>query len=218
MSDTQTTVQAIRDVFGSNQYPGDPYLQGSSDGCEPYEQIAPFQGKTDWQKLDAAFLDAHPAALSFFSEAGFRFFLPAYLVADLQDQLKSTNPLFSLTSGFSDFHADTIVRDRRFAVKGGKSELINPRRYGAATSQDYARYRLAVFTREEAGAIAAYLQCKRDSDLHGIDQAAITAALSEFWLERSRTAPTAAELEKHLNEKAAFVAALLDANGTRQRS
>jgi hypothetical protein len=215
MSDTQTTLQAIRDAFGSNQYPGDPYLQGSSDGCEPYEEIGPFQGKTDWQKLDAAFLDAHAAALSFFSEAGLRFFLPAYLAADLQDQLKSANPLFSLTGGFSDFRADTMVGGRRFAVNGGKSELINPRRYGATTSEDYARYRLAVFTREEAGAIVAYLQCKCDSDVHGVHRVAITAALNEFWLERSRTAPTASELEKHLDEKAAFVAALREASGVR---
>jgi hypothetical protein len=214
MSDKQTTIQTSRDAFGANAYPGDAYLQGSTEGTEPYEEIGPFHGKTDWQKLDAAFLDAHAAALSFFSEAGFRFFLPAYLVADLQDQLKSADPSFALTSGFSDFRVDMTVGGRHFVAKAGKSELLNPRRYGAATSYDYARYRLSIFTREEAASIVAYLECKRDSDIYRTNWDKVDIALNAFWRERSTTAPTGTDLWDHLNEKAAFVAALREASGS----
>jgi hypothetical protein len=83
----------------------------------------------------------------------------------------------------------------------GKSAFINPRRYGAMTSYDYARWRLSVFTREEAGAIVAYLRFKRDPDPDVIDGAALDAALRSFWLERARTAPSSANLERHLAEQ-----------------
>ena len=48
------------------------------------------------------FLDAGYDALSFFSEGGFRYFLPAYLIADLEDRLQTADPVFHLTNGFSD--------------------------------------------------------------------------------------------------------------------
>jgi hypothetical protein len=44
-------------------------------------------------------LDGHYEALSFLSEGGFRFFLPAYLVADVRDQLVTADPGFHLTHG-----------------------------------------------------------------------------------------------------------------------
>ena len=83
--DRESVVRMIRDAFGGNEYPGDPFLQGSFDGCEPFEEVGAFRGKADWISLEAEFLDAHADALSFFSQSGFRFFLPAYLVADLFD-------------------------------------------------------------------------------------------------------------------------------------
>ena len=38
----------------------------------------------------------------------------------------------------------------------GKSAFVNPRRYGAMTWHDHACRKLAIFTREEAGAIVAH--------------------------------------------------------------
>ncbi len=92
-------------------------------------------------------------------------------------------------------------------IRSGKSALVNPRRYGAATFGDYARYRLSVFTREEAGAVVAYLQFKRQRD-QGIDRPAIDAALEAFRLERARAAPTAESLGQHLADQQAYLAAL----------
>ncbi len=85
MSTTVTRVtESIAAAFRATPYPGDAFLQGSFDGCEPAEEVAHFQGKADWEALEPAFLDARYCALSFFSEAGFRFYLPAYLVADVR--------------------------------------------------------------------------------------------------------------------------------------
>ena len=76
------------------------------------------------------------------------------------------------------------------------------------TSYDYARYRLSVFTREEAGAIVAYLEFKRDADPDVIDKQAIDAALESFWLERARTAPPDQNLRQHIAEQEEYLAAI----------
>jgi hypothetical protein len=208
--DGEVVVAAIRDAFARSAHPGDAVLQGSFDGDEPYEEVGAFKGTADWASLEPEFLDAHAAALSFFSEAGFRYFLPAFLIADVRGRLQAAEPVFHLTNGFTDQSYEERVGGRVFVRRWGKTALINPRRYGAMTSLDYARYRLSVFTREEAVAIVAYLKWKRASDdaASARERPLIDAALDGFWLERARSAPTAERLEQHLAEERAFVAAI----------
>jgi hypothetical protein len=153
-------------------------------------------------------LDGHANALSFFSEAGFRYFLPAYLISDLRGKLQTADPLFHLTHGFSDWTTKVPAGERTFEIRHGGSAFINPRRYGAMTSHDYARFRLSVFTREEANAIVAYLEFKRDLDPDVIDGQAIDAALDSFWLERAQTAPQATSLDQHIAEQEEYLAAI----------
>lgn len=210
MNDRQAVIDAIHEAFDHNQYPGDGFLQGSFEGCEPNEEIAPFKGREDWSHIDAELLDVHGIALSFFSEAGLRFFLPAYLLADLRGELATADPLFVLTHGFSDFSVNHQIGARVFVRKGGKSAFVNPRRYGGMTFYDYARYRLSVFTREEAQAIVAYLRYRRDSDPDDLHRAEIDAALDLFWLERAGDAPLAASLEQYLNTEQEYLAALAE--------
>jgi hypothetical protein len=149
-------------------------------------------------------LDAHYSALCFFSEAGFRFFLPAYLIADLQDELRTADPLFHLTGGFYVLSAEIPTRSRVFIRRTGGSVLLNPKRYGAMTFSDYARFRLSVFTKEEAKAIVAYLNYVRDRDIHGINRDQIDAALDFFWHDRVENAPSEESLERHLREEEKF--------------
>jgi hypothetical protein len=208
MSDKEAVIEKIYSAFGSNEYPGEGFLQGSFEGCEPYEEVGPFKSKNDWKSLEADFLDAHAVALSFFSEAGLRFFLPAYLIADLCDQLRYAQPLFYLTHGFFDTSVEVPTKDRVFVLRNGRSVFINPRRYGAATFYDYARYRLSVFTREEASAIVSYLKFKRDFDEDVVDKAEIDAALDLFWLEREQRAPLSKSLKQHLAEQEECLAAI----------
>ncbi len=210
MSDKQTVIDQIHQAFGGNDYPGDGFLQGSTEGCEPYEEVGPFVGRRHWQEIEPEFLDGHYSALNFFSEAGFRFFLPAYLVADLQGRLQVAEPLYHLTSGFSDFSVKIPVKGREFLIKSGKTALMNPRRFGAMCFYDYARYRLSVFTREEAGAIVAYLQYRRASAEINCEKEQIDAALDSFWLERAKTAPSVQDLKQHLAEESDRMAALTE--------
>lgn len=208
MSDCEAVIEEIRRAFAGNVHPGGSFLQGSFEGCEPYEEVGPFENEEDWRSIDAGFLDGHANALSFFSEAGFRYFLPAYLISDLRGQLQTADPLFHLTHGFSDWATEVPAGDRTLVIKQGGSAFINPRRYGAMTSYDYARWRLSVFTREEANAIVAYLKFKRDLDPNIIDKTAIDSALQSFWLERARTAPQAESLEQHITEQEEYIAAI----------
>jgi len=206
MKSKEAVIDEIKRAFAGNAFPGEQYLQGSTEGCEPYEEVGPFGDKHDWQQIDAEFLDAHAGALCFFSETGFRYFLPSFLIADLREQLQYADPLFHLTNGFRDITVTIEKPNRVFEIISGKSALINPRRYGAMTTHDYLRYRLSVFTREEAQAIVAYLQYKRAVDQDGYDTPAIDAALNSFWLERAQSAPTAADLQRYLAEQEAYLA------------
>jgi len=208
LPDRESIIDKIQTAFAGNEFPGARFLQGSFEGCEPYDEVGPFEKLEDWRGIEADFLDGHAGALSFFSEAGFRFFLPAYLISDLHGQLYTADPLFHLTHGFSDWTTEVPAGDRTFLIKHGRSAFLNPRRYGAMTSYDYARYRLSIFTREEASAIVAYLEYKRDSDPDVIDKQAIDTALESFWLERARTAPRAKDLEQHITRQAEYLAAI----------
>src|SRR4029453_11003213 len=129
MHDTAAVLEHIGQAFGGNAFPGAGFLQGSFDGCEPYDAVRPFQTQQAWGGLDAVFLDAHADALSFFSEAGFRFFLPAYLIADVKGQLRVADPVFHLTHDFAETAVQVPTPGRVFIVRYGQSALINPRRY-----------------------------------------------------------------------------------------
>src|SRR5215213_1168630 len=102
MSEREAIIEKIQRAFAGNEHPGGRYLQGSFEGCEPYEEVGPVENEEDWRSIEAVFLDGHASALSFFSEAGFRFFLPAYLISDLRGLLYTADPLFHLIHGFSD--------------------------------------------------------------------------------------------------------------------
>ena len=212
-SNPQTLIDKIYAAFLGNEYPGDPFLQGSREGDEPFEEVEPFQGRTQWQAVEADFLDRHAAALSFFSEAGFRFYLPAYLVADLQGQLQFADPLFHLTHGFSAESVEHEVQGRTFVLRSGRTVFVNPRRYGAMTFYDHARQRLSIFTREEAGAIVEYLNYNREQDELGVERKRIQAALEAFWLERAESAPTADELRQHLRQQEEYLEAIRKEHG-----
>lgn len=190
--------QVIADIISSfkqNEYPGDEYLLGSREGCEPFEEIQPFIGQKDWQSIAAQVLDAHSGALHFFSEAGLRFYLPAYLVADLRDELQSADPVFTLTHGFSNLSVPHEIDGQVIVHRTGKEAFINPKRYGALTFEDYARYRLSVFTREEAQAITSYLEYKRDQVSLAFEREQIEAALDSFWYQRGKNAPSGQQLD-----------------------
>lgn len=204
MRDKQRVIEHIRQAFYDTERPGDAFLQGSHEGCEPGESVAPFIAVTDWSRVDPAILDANYNALSFLSEGGFRYFLPAYLIADLEDRLQTADPMFHLTNGFSDKIIKIPAGQRTYEKTIGKSAFVNPRRYGAMTWHDHERCRLSVFTREESGAIVAYLEYKRDAGPHGLNEE-INAALDNFWRDRAASGPPHQTIRQHLTEEAEYL-------------
>ncbi len=162
----------IRDAFESVERPGNWALRGSNEGEEPYLLERDFADKDDWRTLDAEFLDQAPdgfaSALSFLSDEAFRYFLPAYLIADLDGRLDRADPAFHLWHGLED-----ATRDKK----------LNPRRYGDRTWFDAQRYRLSVFTPVEARAIVAYLRYKAAQD--EFTRSEIEQALRNYWEARA---------------------------------
>ncbi len=205
MRDKKNVIRQIRESFQQTHHPGDNFLQGSFEGDEPYEVTAAFQGVIDWSQVDPQVLDHNYSALSFFSEGAFRYFLPAYLIADLNDELDTADPLFHLTNGFSNEVLNLPGKSRTHQKVIGRSEFINPRRYGAMTSYDYARSRLSVFTKEEASAIVEYLEYRREQDTHGIETSRIEAALIDFWRDRAAHAPGHRSLQQYIESEDAYL-------------
>jgi hypothetical protein len=208
MNKNAAAIEQIRAAFRPNPFPGNPFLQGSFDGSEGYEETSPFHGRDNWAAIEPEFLDAHPSALTFFSEAGFRFFLPAYLVADLEGRLMEADPVFHLTHGFVAHSYEQNLAGRTFLRQFGPQAFVNPLRYGAMTFSDAARHQLSVFTREEAQAIIAYLRCRRESAETAREREEVDQALDAYWLERARTAPTAESLARQQADDAVYSAAI----------
>ena len=138
---------------------------------EPYLLEDEFSDVPLWSSLQADFLDEAPAgyatALHCFSRAALRYYLPAYLIADLRGGLTRAEPALALWSGFDDETRETAV---------------NPRRYGAWTWFEAKAQRFELFTREEVEAIVAYLEFVAVRER--FSRAGIEQALRNYWRPR----------------------------------
>lgn len=99
-------IALIREAFADVEYPGDFALRGSNLGTEPCEVEEAFRGRCRWQDVPVRLLDEAPdglsSALSFFSHDAFRFYMPAYLIADVNGALQRVDPTFHLCGDFED--------------------------------------------------------------------------------------------------------------------
>jgi hypothetical protein len=169
--DTAELKAKIRQSFAAVEPPPNWCLVNSQEGVEPALLAKAFSGKTDWRTLDAGFIDQAPegfgTALSFFSDEAFHYYLPAYLLADLDGRLKQADPVFALTHGL-----DNASRDRK----------INPRRYGERTWFEHTRHKFAMFNAGEIDAIADYLAHKAQADtLTAPEKLRVREALENYW-------------------------------------
>jgi hypothetical protein len=163
----------IRAAFQHTPPPDPGGLRGSDDGDEPFLLEAEFCQVPDWRQVDLAFIDRAPdgfgSALSFFSSAAFRYYLPVYLIADLRDRLQQATPVFHLWHG--------LVDDQR-------NTPVNERRYGSWTWFEAVSDRFRGFAPDEVAAIVAYLRYKAEHDELGLERPMIEQALRNFWLAR----------------------------------
>ena len=162
----------IRRAFALEARPPAGTLSASAEGDEGPLLEADFKDKADWRALDAAFLDQAPggyaSALSFFSPEALRYFLPAYLLADLAGQLDRVEPVAALCLGFS---------------SAARSQLVNQRRFGQLTRFESAARRFSILSRDQACAVVAYLEQKAKT-AEGPDAALIAEALANHWRPR----------------------------------
>lgn len=173
--DKESLRSTIVAAFSAGVYPGDWCLKNSTEGEEPFMLEAEFKGKKDWRALTPEFLDRAPgglgSALGFFSDEAFRFYLPAYLIADLDGKLEFCDVKFYLTGGL---------------CEASKRTAINPKRYGERSWWEYARFRFSVFSQEQCAAIAAYLRFKLESpELSDQEKVRVGEAVNIYWEPRS---------------------------------
>lgn len=170
---TDALIRKIESAFADVSYPGDTDLTDSNYGDEPEALVRAFQGKTDWHELDAKFLDDAPEgwhnALSFFSNAAFQFYLPAYLIADIRDELMEQDPAFHLCINLSP------------AAEQCKIATM----HGGGTMGSLARARFDQFSSTQTDAIVAYLYWKMDSiPIDDPTYPDIAQAMDYYWLKR----------------------------------
>jgi hypothetical protein len=174
MADLTALEEQIRATFATVPAPPAWCLSNSREGTEPELLERDFRDKHDWRLLTPAFLDWAPdgfsSALSFFSDEAFRFYLPAYLLADLHGQLQSVDVLFHLTHGLDN---------------GSKNQLVNPLRYGSRTWFDHACYKFSIFHEDQARAIAAFIEHRRDHATTDLERTQAQEALQNYWLART---------------------------------
>lgn len=170
MDRVERLIRDIEQAFANVCYPGDDRLTDSTYGEEPAALVEDFRGRTDWRQLDAAFLDQAPqgwsSAMSFFSGPALRFYLPAYLIADLRGALvHGSDPAFRLSWGLT--------------PAGGRQKIAKA--WGGGTIGERARADFAAFDAAQVAVIVDYLWWKLDQ---GYDPT-IEQALEHYWLERA---------------------------------
>jgi|GEM_PF-628576 len=174
-------VAQIRAAFANTPYPGDDQLCGSSQGDEPAEYALEFRD-LNWQTIHPDFLAYHYAALSFFTEAGFRYFLPAFLIAEVMGTDSNANPVFHLTHGLVPDKTQQI-REQLMASGALPEDVVQQMRQNEERAtydwQQIALDKFSHFNGEERKAIVAYLQYAADE--YSMDD--INRALESYWLK-----------------------------------
>lgn len=150
-------------AFADVPHPGDDALT-SSFGEEADALREDFRGKNDWRALDAAFLDraGQGSALAFFTDEALRFYLPAYLAADLEGGLSLVLPEGRLTT----FLTEQSEGQRLAAT------------YGGGTMGERARRCFGAFTRPQVEVIVAYLEWKLTQEPGHLT---VAQALEHYW-------------------------------------
>ena len=171
-SSAEAIVEELKAVFPSKRpHPFVP-MANSTLGDEPLQVAAAFADKDDWTELRPDWLDDVPeglgSALSFLSDEAIRFYIPAYIAADLSGALGRVDPAFILTHGFDD---------------RSRGKPIRPR--GDRTWTDFSRARWDSLTRSQATAIAHYLEwCVRQRG-GAAPGHALVEALAAYWYPRA---------------------------------
>jgi hypothetical protein len=182
MHEVDALKNLIRQAFADVPYPGDGHLVAHANYGDEYTwTMEAFRGLDNWRTLEPVFLD-NPLdgwgnALYFFTPAAFRFYLPAYLLADLDKQLERVEPSFSLCFGLTD--ADQ-------AKPMSRKTRLEARYRGGQTTFEVRSQRFADFTPAQVDAVVAYLRYKlKELSLYDGSRQSINQALQSYWLNHT---------------------------------
>lgn len=172
MTDATAVLAKIKAAFPAQRAVRFEPMANTVQDSEPHLTAEAFANKDDWTRLDGRWLDQAPngyaSALNFLSDAAVCFYIPAYMTADLRNELEHAEPLYQLISGF-----DTATRQQ-------------PIRVGSAeTWTDYGKRRWSLLTTEQACAIVHYLEWHVKKDDEFLASLA-SEALAFFWYDRAR--------------------------------
>jgi hypothetical protein len=171
VSEPRLLKEMVRRAFANVARPPNGTLHASDEGEEGQLLERDFADKDDWRTVDAGFLDQAPggfaSALSFFTPQALQYFLPAYLIADLDGRLERVDLAYRLSAPFTN---------------AARTTPMNPNRYGTRTRFESGAERFASFTAEQVAAIVAYLQHKLTSAEE--DMTPVREALANYWQPR----------------------------------
>ena len=82
--DKDFVIETIKEAFMMEKYPGDDFLSDTSDTYERDLIEQNFIGKF-WQDMDKEFMLKNRDSIYFFSKYGFKYYLPGFLLAIIED-------------------------------------------------------------------------------------------------------------------------------------
>lgn len=172
----------IHAAFADVAYPGDGQLVAQASYGDEYSLAEEaFRGLDDWRTLDPTYLDTSlngwGSALAFFSPPAFRFYLPAYLLADLDKPLEQGSPYVTLCFGLT--AADQADPTSRSTRKQAQSRA-------GQTAFALRSQRFADFTPLQAAAVVGYLRhVLQHRGLAERTRQMIAEALQLYWLKQA---------------------------------
>jgi hypothetical protein len=148
----------IEAAFEHTPHPGDDQITAEAGFTDfEFALIAVELRGLTWQNVHPELTERLHMALSFFTDAAFRYFLPAFLRTDIYGYYPIADPVFHLAREFvGEAFSDTDQRN-------------------------YYSAQFASFTLPERKAIAAYLQYRAKDD-EEFNRDTILAALDTYWL------------------------------------
>ena len=145
----EQVAKQIEEAFANTPYPGDENI--SPEVYEGEKLTADFKGK-HWRDIPLESVFYHKDDLPFFTDVGFRFYLPIYLLAMLRHRAKvDTLPIGLLTS-LAPPQEFIWRRHWKSMKKTGSFE-----EYFAQMKRDFLK-RMGAFSTKERGAVLAFLE------------------------------------------------------------
>jgi hypothetical protein len=158
-------IEKITAAFAELPFPGNDNLVGPSYGEETMLVKEHFSNHSSRENLTPAFID-FDGALSFFSNEAFRYYISAFMIADIHEKLDFNNPVIRLCWPVTPQSENQKIAE----VHGG------------GTIGERAKVCFELFTEEQVQAIVAYLNWKLEKDE---DDLLIKQALENYWLKRA---------------------------------